>query len=277
MYGRQKIGDACGAISNRSMVAVGDMAFWMSPGGFFMYQGTVRPLECDVSDHVFNNINRLQDSKIYASVNQEFFEVTWWYASADSDEILKYVMYNYKENWWAIGELCRTAWVDSGIFDDPIAIADDNKIYKHEQKASTASRTTQQVAQTSAEVSDFNRKLVTGTTSSTDAGLCYAETGGMEIPGAGENIANITQLITDSTQGTNGLRFKFKTAMTPTDTETTSSSYDIADDGYTDVRETGRQFKFRIESPFDQSWLLDRYVQMFLQEADDDETPSGNK
>ena len=256
VYGRKKVGDACGAISNRSMVAVGDMAFWMSPGGFFQYQGTVQPLECDVSDYVFGSMNRVQDSKIYASVNQEFFEVTWWYASADSDEILKYVMYNYKENWWAVGELCRTAWVDSGVFDDPIAIADDNKIYVHEQAASSSKRTTQQVAYTSADVSDLDRNLVTGTDSTSDVGLCFAETGGMEVGDAGDNIAHITQLITDSTQGTNGLRMKFKTSMTPTGTESESSNYEVADDGYTDVRETGRQFKFRVESGWDQSWSL---------------------
>ena len=256
VYGRKKVGDACGAISNRSMVAVGDMAFWMSPGGFFQYQGTVQPLECDVSDYVFGSMNRVQDSKIYASVNQEFFEVTWWYASADSDEILKYVMFNYKENWWAVGELCRTAWVDSGVFDDPIAIADDNKIYVHEQAASSSKRTTQQVAYTSADVSDLDRNLVTGTDSTSDVGLCFAETGGMEVGDAGDNIAHITQLITDSTQGTNGLRMKFKTSMTPTGTESESSNYEVADDGYTDVRETGRQFKFRVESGWDQSWSL---------------------
>ena len=256
VYGRKKIGDACGAISNRSMIAVGDRAFWMSQGGFFQYQGSVQPLECDVSDYVFGSMNRVQDSKIYASVNQEFFEVTWWYASADSDEILKYVMFNYKENWWAIGELCRTAWVDSGVFDDPIAIADDNKIYVHEQKASSSKRTTQQVAYTSADVSDLDRNLVTGTDSTSDVGLCFAETGGMEVGDAGDNVAHISQLITDSTQGTNGLRMKFKTSMTPTDTESTSSNYEVADDGYTDIRETGRQFKFRVESGWDQDWSL---------------------
>ena len=256
VYGRKKIGDACGAISNRSMVAVGDQAFWMSPGGFFQYQGSVQPLECDVSAHVFGDINKVQDSKIYASVNQEFFEVTWWYASADSEEILKYVTYNYKERWWSIGELCRTAWVDSGVFDDPIAIADDNKIYVHEQAATTASRTTQQVAQTVTEISDYERKLVTGTSSTTDAGLCFAETGGMEVGEAGDNIAHITQLVTDSTQGDNGLRFKFKTSMAPNSTESTSAIYDVAADGYTDIRETGRQFKFRVESPFDQTWSV---------------------
>tara|TARA_R110002012_G_scaffold3065_2_gene14389 strand:- start:768 stop:2684 length:1917 start_codon:yes stop_codon:yes gene_type:complete len=257
VYGRKKVGDSCGAISNRAMIAVGDQAFWMSQGGFFQYQGTVQPLKCDVQDHIFKDINRVQDSKIYASINPEFFEVTWWYASSTSDEILKYVTYNYAEGWWSTGELCRTAFATGspGVFDNPIGIADDGKIYEHEIEVSTDKRTTNQIAITNSDVSDFDRKLVTGTDATTDIGLCFAEAV-MEI-GDGENIANITQLVTDTVGvGDNGLRFKFKTSYTPNGTESTSSNYDLASDGYTDVREQGRQFTYRIESGFDQYWEL---------------------
>ena len=257
VYGRKKIGDACGAISNRSMIAVGDQAFWMSHGGFFQYQGSVQPLKCDVQDHIFKDINRVQDSKIYASMNPEFFEVTWWYASSTSDEILKYVTYNYAESWWSTGELCRTAFATGspGVFDNPIGIADDGKVYEHEIDVSSAKRTTSQVALTNADVSDYDRKLVTGTDTTDDVGLCFAETV-MEI-GNGENVANVTQLVTDTSGvGDNGLRFKFKTSYTPNGTESTSSNYDLAPDGYTDVREQGRQFTYRVESGWDQYWEI---------------------
>ena len=257
VYGRKKIGDACGSISNRSMIAVGDKAFWMSHGGFFQYQGSVQPLKCDVQDHIFKDINRVQDSKIYASINPEFFEVTWWYASSDSDEILKYATYNYAEGWWSVGELCRTAFATGspGVYDNPIGISDDGTVYEHEIGVSTSGRTTSQVATTNAEVSDFDRNLVTGTSATNDVGLCFAETV-MEI-GDGENIANVTQLVTDTVGvGDNGLRFKFKTSYTPNGTESTSSNYNLATDGYTDVREQGRQFTYRVESGFDQYWEL---------------------
>ena len=257
VYGRKKVGDACGAISNRSMIAVGDQAFWMSHGGFFQYQGSVQPLKCDVQDHIFKDITRVQDSKIYASMNPEFFEVTWWYASSTSDEILKYATYNYAEGWWSIGELCRTAFAEGspGVFDNPIGIADDGKVYEHEIGVSSAKRTTSQIALTSADVSDYDRKLVTGTDTTNDIGLCFAETV-MEI-GNGENIANITQLVTDTAGvGDNGLRFKFKTSYSPNGTESTSENYDLAADGFTDVREQGRQFTYRVESGWDQYWEL---------------------
>ena len=257
IYGRKKIGDACGAISNRAMIAVGDKAFWMSQGGFFQYQGSVQPLKCDVQDYIFKDINRVQDSKIYASMNPEFFEVTWWYASSTSDEILKYAIYNYAENWWSTGELCRTAFATGspGVFDNPIGIADDGKVYEHEIDISSNKRTTSQIALTNADVSDFDRKLVTGTDATTDVGLCFAEAV-MEISD-GDNITNLTQLITDTSGvGDNGMRFKFKTSYTPNGTESTSTKYDLATDGYTDIREQGRQFTYRVESGFDQYWEI---------------------
>ena len=252
IYGRKKIGDSCGAISNRSMVAVGDKAFWMGSGGFWQYQGTVQPLQCDVQDKVFSELNSVQISKIYASVNAEFFEVSWWYADVDSTEILKYCTYNWAEGWWSVGTLSRTAWEDAGVFESPIAINAENTIYQHEQSASTSARTTSTIPSSVSEVSDIDRKLVSGGDSD-DLGLAFAQTGAMEV-GDGEKVTNISQLIADSTQGANGLRFKFKTAYTPNGTESTSSNYDVTDDGYVDVREQGRQFKYRVESGWDQSW-----------------------
>ena len=257
IYGRKKIGDACGAISNRAMIAVGDKAFWMSQGGFFQYQGAVEPLKCDVQDHIFKDINRVQDSKIYASTNPEFFEVTWWYASSTSDEILKYATYNYAEGWWSVGELCRTAFATGspGVFSNPIGISDDGKIYEHEIDISTDKRTTSQVASTNADVSDYDRKLVTGTDATDDVGLCFAEAV-LEVDN-GENVTNITQLVTDTAGvGDNGLRFKFKTSYTPNGPESTSQNYNLTADGYVDVREQGRQFTYRVESGFDQYWEI---------------------
>ena len=252
VYGRQKLADACGAISNKAMASVGDKAFWMSKGGFFVYQGSVQPLPSTVSDYVFNDINHVQDSKIYASVNSAFFEVTWWYTSADASEVDRYVTYNYQEGWWSIGKLTRTAWQDAGVYSDPVALADDNILYSHEQSASSSSRTTDSIATSLSELSDFDRNLVTGGSTS-DPGLCFAETGAMEI-GDGQNITNITQMITDQTSGDSGLRFKFKTRPNPNSSETESSSLEVASDGYTDCRVQGRQFVWRLESGFDQDW-----------------------
>ena len=170
---------------------------------------------------------------------------------------MKYATYNYAEHWWAVGELCRTAFATGspGVFDNPIGISDDGLVYEHEIDVSSAKRTTNQVAITNADISDFDRRLVTGTDATDDVGLCFAEAV-MEI-GDGNNISNITQLLTDTAGvGDNGLRFKFKTSYSPNGTESTSQNYDLAADGYTDVREQGRQFTYRVESGFDQYWEI---------------------
>ena len=239
------------------MIVVGDKAFWMSQGGFFQYQGSVEPLRCDVQDHIFKDINRVQDSKIYASINPEFFEISWWYASSTSNEILKYVSFNYSEGWWSVGELSRTAFATGspGVYPNPIGIADDGTIYEHEIGVSSEKRTTNQIPQTNSDVSDYDRKLVKGTDSTTDVGLCFAETV-LEVD-SGDRVANITQLVTDTADvGENGLRFKIKSRYTPNGEQSTSNNYDLATDGYTDVREQGRQFTYRVESGFDQFWEI---------------------
>ena len=53
--------------------------------------------------------------------NREFNEIGWFYCSGSSDDIDRYVTYNYLENVWSIGELSRTAWLDEGIFNNPLA------------------------------------------------------------------------------------------------------------------------------------------------------------
>lgn len=254
-FGRSKIGDSCGVISPQSAVSVRGISAWMGDGGFWYYDGTVKPLTCEVNSYIFDDMNSLQKSKVYAVPNQKFNEIWWFYPSGSSEEVDKYVIWNFEENWWSIGTMPRTAFIDSGAFDTPIGLGTDKKLYFHEEDASTSSRADGIGPPSSA--SDMclrDRALVRGTTESTETGFVYAETGPFEM---GDRIMQGKQLLTDVDAGTNGLRFKFKTQNTPMDTETESSAYSI-DDGYTDIRIQGREVSFMVESPFDQNWDLGR-------------------
>jgi hypothetical protein len=107
----------------------------MDNGGFYTYNGAVQTLPCTVLDYVFSDINLGQAYKIFAASNTEFSEVLWFYPSANSMEIDRYVSYNYKENLWAIGTMVRTAWLDSSIKDFPIGAAKvdgTGLLYQHE-------------------------------------------------------------------------------------------------------------------------------------------------
>ncbi len=212
VYGFERIATGCGVISAQSVAAVESVAYWWSPSGFFMYDGFVRPLKCDVLDYVTQNLSSVQRSKIYAVANNEFGEVWWFYPSADNTEVDSYVAYNYREGHWTIGMLGRTAGTDRGVFTYPIMVSVDGYVYEHEVGVEY------------------------------DNGAPYAESGPIEL-GNGDRVLVAKQLIADEkTQGS--VSVQFKTKFTPNDSEGTKS-YTI-DSNYTPVRFTGRQIAMRV-------------------------------
>ena len=49
-----------------------------------------------------------------------------------SNEIDKYVIYNYQQQIWYFGSLQRTAWLDRGVNELPTAASPDYYLYNHE-------------------------------------------------------------------------------------------------------------------------------------------------
>ena len=113
-------------------IAVDDNVFWMGRSEFYVYSGAVQRLPCLVRDYVFSDLNDNQLEKINVALNTEHSEVWWFYPSLNSEEVDKYVVYNYLEQVWYYGTFGRTAWVDRGIFDFPIAANNDGFLYEHE-------------------------------------------------------------------------------------------------------------------------------------------------
>jgi hypothetical protein len=91
--------------------------------GFYRYNGSVQRLECTVLSYIQQNLDMSQAYKCFAIANKQFNEVWWFYPSTQDStgEISRYVIYNYLENTWSIGELVRTAWVDEDVFEEPMA------------------------------------------------------------------------------------------------------------------------------------------------------------
>lgn len=113
-------------------MAVDDQVFWMGLSEFYVYNGAVQRLPCTVRDYVFEDMNLAQMEKVTAGLNSENSEIWWFYPSAASEENDRYVIYNYMEQAWYYGNLDRTAWLDRGIEDFPIAASTDNYLYNHE-------------------------------------------------------------------------------------------------------------------------------------------------
>lgn len=131
-FGIQLISENTTIMGPNSAVAVDDSVFWMGVEEFYVYAGGVQPVPCAVRDAVFADINLAQRDKVFAGLNSSFGEVWWFYPSADSDNVDKYVIYNYQQNIWYIGTLDRTAWLDRGINTNPIATDRNGLVYLHE-------------------------------------------------------------------------------------------------------------------------------------------------
>ena len=113
-------------------IAVDDNVFWMGQSEFYVYSGSVQRLPCMVRDYVFSDLNDGQIEKVNAALNTQHSEIWWFYPSSNSDEVDKYVVYNYQEQVWYYGTFGRTAWIDRGIFDFPFAANSDGFMYEHE-------------------------------------------------------------------------------------------------------------------------------------------------
>jgi hypothetical protein len=120
-FGFQQLGSNCGALGPNSAIEVNGLAFWMGHEAFYVFDGTVKKLPCTVQDYVFDDINLVQSEKVFAALNSDFNEVTWFYCSFTSDYIDRCVTFNYLENVWSEGTLARTSWQDVGSFPKPTA------------------------------------------------------------------------------------------------------------------------------------------------------------
>ena len=171
-----------------SVVAVEDTVYWMGKNEFYVYNGGVQTLPCSVRDYVFSDFNTTQSEKCFGAVNSSFSEVWWYYPSANSDNNDRYVVYNYLQDIWYYGNLVRTAWVDRGVNETPIAASRDGYLYNHEV--------------------GFDD----GSTNPVSPIVAYIESSQFDI-GEGDQFSFVRRLIPDIT-------FRNSTAETPTATFT---------------------------------------------------------
>ena len=131
-YGINLISENTTIMGPLAAKAVDDLVFWMGIEDFYVYDGRVQKLPCSVKAYVFNDFNILQKEKVFGALNSSFDEIWWFYPSADSETIDRYVVYNYVQKIWYYGTMARTAWLDRGITNNPIAAGTDNFLYDHE-------------------------------------------------------------------------------------------------------------------------------------------------
>jgi hypothetical protein len=135
----QLLGDNISILGPNAVAQASGIVYWMGVDKFYMYDGRIQTLNCDLRKFIYQDINLSQNLQVFASTNEGFNEVWFFYCSRDSLEIDKYVVYNYIETnasggkgVWYYGNMGRTAWLDSGIQDYPIAATYNGYIVLHE-------------------------------------------------------------------------------------------------------------------------------------------------
>ena len=145
------------SISSQNAVAYANgVAYWMGKDKFYMYDGRTQPLKCDVRKYIFNDFNTAQYSQVFSGTNESFHEVWWFYCSDGETNIDKYVIYNYLDKIWYYGTLARTAWLDSGLRDSPLAATYTLNLVDHESGVDDNQTTNTAAISAFIESSDFD-------------------------------------------------------------------------------------------------------------------------
>jgi hypothetical protein len=132
VWGAQLLGNNISIAGINTPVLASGVVYWMGVDKFYRYDGRVQTLSCDLRQYVFGDINLEQQDQFFGGTNEGFNEIWWFYSSADSAVIDRYVIYNYLENIWYYGTLGRTAWIDSGLNAYPLAATYEDNLVFHE-------------------------------------------------------------------------------------------------------------------------------------------------
>ena len=126
------LADNISIASQNAMATAAGVVYWMGTDKFYTYSGRVETLPCALRQYVFEDINRDQQEQFFAGTNEGYSEIWWFYCSANSDVIDRYVIFNYLDRVWYYGTMGRTAWLDSPLRQFPMAATETNLLVYHE-------------------------------------------------------------------------------------------------------------------------------------------------
>lgn len=231
IYGIQNAGINCQTISPRTVVGVGNFIAWFGENSFFLFDGSVREIKSDVHDFIYDNLNYTYRKASCGGHNSKFNEVWWFFPAGTSQTPNKYVIWNYKDSVWSVGDLDRSCWIDQGVFNFPIAGDSTGNIFEHDKG-----------------FLDGSQGL--GTTKP------FCRTGPLEI-GNGDKLAQVNQILPDEeTSSLPGTTLSFTGKFTPLGSETDFGSFTFENDGYVDARFSARQVQMKVEGSTTQDFQV---------------------
>ena len=132
VWGFQIMGDNISIAGPNVVSTANNVTYWMGADKFYMYSGRVETLPCALRQYVYDDINMLQSFQFFSGTNEGYNEIWWFYCSANSNVVDKYVVFNHLERTWYYGTIERTAWLDSPLRDVPMAAGYAGQLLYHE-------------------------------------------------------------------------------------------------------------------------------------------------
>lgn len=126
------VGDNISIAGENAVAYANGVSYWMGVDKFYKYDGRAQSMRCDLRQYIFADINNAQFDQVCAGTNEGFNEIWWFYCSLDSNQVDRYVVYNYAEDIWYYGNMARTAWLDTGVLDNPVGATYLNNLVTHE-------------------------------------------------------------------------------------------------------------------------------------------------
>ena len=133
IYNYVELGTNCTPWSPQSISSTSSMIVWMSKQGMFSFDGTsILPMNCLVRPWVDDDIDLLQVREQACMVHVGDFNEVWWFFPQDGQtKNSRCIIYSYKEGWWSMGRMARTAGITSSYTAHTI-MADDLVAFQHE-------------------------------------------------------------------------------------------------------------------------------------------------
>ena len=132
VWGFQILGENTSIAGPNATATAANIVYWMGSDKFYMYSGRVETLYCPLRQYVFGDINLDQQYQFIAGTNEGYNEIWWFYCSANSTVIDRYVVFNHLEKIWSYGNLARTAWLDTPLREYPSAAGYNGQLIYHE-------------------------------------------------------------------------------------------------------------------------------------------------
>ena len=245
VWGFNILMDNISVMSPNSMITVNNVTYWMGTDKFYMYSGRVETLPCSLRQFVFNDINKDQAFQVFAGSNEGYNEVWWFYVSNSSagTSIDKYVIYNYVDRVWYYGTMARSAWLDSGIRQYPMAADYNNRILYHESSVDDNATSTTLPINAYVQSSDFD--IGDGH----NFGFVWRILPDVNFNGSNVNNPTVTMTVKPRQNSGSPYSQADSPSVVSADNYGTSQVYNIQQfTGQVYTRLRGRQLAFRIES-----------------------------